>query len=342
MIPSIRMVIEESSRTAEARRVARKMADDLGFDETEAERIAIVVTEVCTNLLLHATRGEILLTPTEAHPEVGHGGLELLALDRGPGMGDLNQCLRDGFSTGGSAGQGLGAIMRLSSDSDFYSGKGIGTAILARWSGIPKSKRGSSQDSGRGISVGGVNVPKQGEEVCGDSWGVEQTDDATVILLADGLGHGIDARMASCEAVRILRMNPRLSPKELTERVHQALRSLRGAAVAVARIDLARQRLTFSGVGNISAQIRSGGKASQHLVSVNGTAGHQANGLREFGYPWPDHGILVLHSDGLTTSATLDNQNGLSMRDPSLIAGVLYRDFNRGNDDATVVIAKET
>ena len=98
--------------------------------------------------------------------------------------------------------------------------------------------------------------------------------------------------------------------------------------------------LTFAGVGNISGQIYSGAQAGQHLVSVNGTAGHQMQRIREFSYPWPDDGMLVMHSDGLSTHTGLEKHPGLALHDPSLIAGVLYRDFTRRNDDATVVVAK--
>jgi hypothetical protein len=73
---------------------------------------------------------------------------------------------------------------------------------------------------------------------------------------------------------------------------------------------------------------------------VNGTVGHQIPRLREFAYAWPEDGILVLHSDGLATGTSLENQSALGARDPGLIAGVLYRDFSRGADDATVVVAK--
>ena len=131
-----------------------------------------------------------------------------------------------------------------------------------------------------------------------------------------------------------------LQPQALIERVHQALRSSRGAAVAAAQIDGSRSTVTFAGVGNISAQIYSGAKSVQHLVSVNGTAGHHIQRIHEFRYPWPEHGMLVFFSDGLATGAGLNAHPGLALRDPSVIAGVLYRDFNRGHDDSTVVVAK--
>lgn len=331
---SIRIMIQDSSRTAEARRVARKMALDAGLDETEAERVSICVTEACTNLLQHAAGGEILLRTTSE--DVAE--LEMLALDRGPGMTNLEECLRDGYSTGSTPGEGLGAIVRQSTASDFYSVSGQGTAVLARWRVAAPGLSGADR-SGR-LHIGVVNVCKTGQEVCGDSWGTEQTDRDTVILLADGLGHGPEAQAAASEATRMLRLNPDLAPQALVERCHQALRSSRGAAVAVARIDRVHSKVAYAGLGNIAAQIYSGSMKIQHLVSISGTAGLQMHRLREFSYPWPSDGMLVLHSDGLATATSVQTYAGLAARDATLIAGVLYRDFSRGNDDATVVVAK--
>lgn len=76
------------------------------------------------------------------------------------------------------------------------------------------------------------------------------------------------------------------------------------------------------------------------MVSVSGTAGFETQHLREFGYSWPADGMLVMHSDGLSSSTSAEDLPGLALHDPSLIAGVLFRDFARGNDDATVVVAK--
>jgi anti-sigma regulatory factor (Ser/Thr protein kinase) len=327
-------VVEESSRTAEARRAARRMALDLGMDESSAEHVAIVATEACTNLLKHASRGQILLQTTtegsEAMPL-----LELLAMDQGPGMENLEQCLQDGYSTGSSPGEGLGAIQRMSKQSDFYTAAGKGTVVLARWW---RSQNGKKPTAER--RIGALNVSKPGEDVCGDSWGLAQTDQGLTILMADGLGHGLEARLASSEAVRQLYENLDLPPKALLTLVHQALRSTRGAAVAIAQIDSVRGKLTFAGVGNIAARIYAGSEGRQNLVSLNGTAGHQCERIQEFSYSWPQDGLLVLHSDGLSTGTGLESYPGLAARDPALIAGVLYRDFCRGRDDATVVVIK--
>ena len=251
-------------------------------------------------------------------------------------MRNIEECLQDGYTTGTSPGEGLGAILRLSDESDFYSVPGEGTAILARW----HMRQPLTHARTPSLRAGAVNVSKHGEEFCGDSWGIEQVDCLSTILVADGLGHGYDASLASLEAVRILRNHRELPPGSLVDLAHRALRSLRGAAVSVAQLDLARSRITFSGLGNVMAQIYAGSGRSQHLVSVNGTAGHHAARIREFSYPWPADGILVMHSDGLATGTSLDSRPALALHDPTLIAGVLYRDFSRGHDDATVVVAK--
>lgn len=336
MSTAVNISVDESSKTADARRTAREMALALGMDESAAEHVAIVATEVCTNLLKHASGGQILLQTTTEESDSALF-LELLAVDQGPGMDNLDQCLRDGFSTASSPGQGLGAIQRMSKQSDIYTFPGKGTVVLARWS---LSRNGATPP--KTVRIGAVNVSKPGQDVCGDAWGSARDGQDLVILVADGLGHGLDARLASSEAVRQLYENPELQPKPLVTRVHQALRSTRGAAVAVARIDGLRGKLVFAGVGNISARIYAGSESRQNLVSLNGTAGHQCERIQEFSYSWPEDGLLVLHSDGLSTATGLESYPGLAARDPALIAGLLYRDFSRGRDDATVVVAKAT
>jgi anti-sigma regulatory factor (Ser/Thr protein kinase) len=336
MAESIRLLIDEVSKTAEARRLAKNMASGMGLDEILSEQVRIVVTEACTNLLKYAQRGELILhSATEGLGPVPV--LELLVLDNGPGIQDLQRCLQDGYSTSGTPGNGLGAIIRLSKDADFYSLPGKGTGILARWWSGAQSP---SPHQRGGFRISAVNVPKAGQEASGDSWASVQVGDQLTVLVADGLGHGLEANLASSQAVRILRENPNLAPQALLERCHLALRSTRGAAIAVARIDRAHETLTFAGAGNVSARIYSGQRPGQHLVSVNGTAGHQTERIREFSYPWPSDGLLQIHSDGLSTGAGVESYPGLASRDPALIAGVLYRDFGRGRDDATVVVAK--
>ena len=136
-------------------------------------------------------------------------------------------------------------------------------------------------------------------------------------------------------AIRAFRGAAHQPPGALVSVIHDALRGSRGAAVAVARLDRSRAVVTYAGVGNIAGAIVTDGTA-RHLVSNNGTAGHDARRINEFAYPWSDDAVLVMHSDGLGSRWQLDQYPGLIRHHPAVVAAVLYRDWSRGRDDVTV------
>ena len=324
--------IKESSEPAAARRAGAVLAVRAGLDEVMGGKVAVVVTEAATNLIKHAGGGEIVLALFD---DAAGQGVEMLALDRGPGMANVADFQRDGHSTTGTAGTGLGAIARMATFSDIYSRPGRGTALLARFA----RPRRSSPFAEATMEVSGVSLPKDGEDVCGDGWAADVHGPVAVIVVADGLGHGPVAADAAREAVKTLHPGAADSPAVILEAAHGALRGTRGAAVAVTSIDSGRGVVTFAGVGNIAGAVVTHG-AARNVVSLNGIVGHQMRTVREFSYPWMDDAVLVLHSDGLISHWSLDAYPGLAQRHPSLIAGVLYRDFNRRRDDVTVVVAK--
>jgi anti-sigma regulatory factor (Ser/Thr protein kinase) len=328
------VTVTEATEVGVARRQAAVLAGRLGFDETQAGRLALVVTEAATNLVKHAGGGQILLQPSANGP----GALvDVLALDQGPGIPDLRRSLADGYSTAASPGTGLGAIRRLAARFDVYSAPGHGAAVLARIPARPAASRGA----GPGVEVGGICVPLAGEACSGDAWTMREGPGVTHLLVADGLGHGPDAAAAAAEAVRAFEAGEALAPGAMVERLHAALRPTRGAAVAVAEIDRARRVLHFAGVGNIAGVLHGETGDGHHLVSYAGIAGHEVRRVKELAYPWPDAALLVLHSDGLGTHWSLAAYPALARRDPTLIAGVLYRDHARKRDDVSVVVAKE-
>src|SRR5690606_24646577 len=120
---------------------------------------------------------------------------------------------------------------------------------------------------------------------------------------------------------------------------HAALRSTRGAAMAIAELRHAERVVRFAGVGNIAASIHDHHQ-TWNMVSYNGTVGHELRKVQEFTYAWPENGLLVMHSDGLTSRWSLAAYPGLAARHPSMTAAVLYRDFRRGRDDVTVLVAR--
>jgi anti-sigma regulatory factor (Ser/Thr protein kinase) len=322
-----RIQVHEPTDVATARRRIVGLAVRSGYSETEAGRLAIVATELAQNLLRHGRGGEMLAGLDSQQP----GGIEILALDKGPGMADVAACMRDGFSTAGTAGQGLGAVERQARQVLIHSRPGHGTAILARFGGkAPPSVRVSAV----------LCVPKPGEEVCGDSGCIVARPDGTVaVLLADGLGHGPLAAAASQEAVRLFQKNTTAAPADMLANLHAGLRATRGAAVATALIDPTRRQVTYGGIGNIAGFITDSG-GIRRMVSHSGTAGHTAGKMHEFQYSMHHRPVLVMFSDGLATSWSPEGHAGLFTMDPTLIAAVLYRDHVRGRDDASVVVWK--
>ena len=259
----------------------------------------------------------------------------MLALDKGPGIANAAQALRDGYSTTGSPGTGLGAMARLATLFDIHSVPGAGTVLLARLWSKPLSNIRPPP-----LEVGALSLPKPGEVVCGDRWAVAWFPDRTLILVADGLGHGPGAAEAAMEAVQTFHERAALAPVAIVESIHAALRSTRGAALAVTEIAPSQEAIRFAGVGNISGVVLSS-EGSRQMVSHNGTAGHSARRIQEFTYPWSSDALLVLYSDGLVSHLHPERYPGLLKHNPDLIAATLYRDYTRGRDDVTVVVARE-
>lgn len=334
--------ITHASEISAARRHCQQAAALLGFDETESGKAAIVVTEAATNILKHAQDGLILITPVRRGRT---NGIEVIALDRGPGIASLDRSLRDGISTTGTAGTGLGAMRRLAHEFDAYSKPGAGTALyLCIWAGRATADNpgdiGSIIPEVEGsVRCGTVCLPVAGEEECGDAWAVVNRPDGAIILVADGLGHGPDAAQASGAAVQILQRRSELRPAPLLEAMHHALRPTRGAAVALLKLDVATESATFVGIGNISACILDVDNRKQ-LVSHNGIVGHNMRKVQEFAMPWPAGALCILCSDGIGTQWDLAAYPGLQYCHPALIAGILYRDFARSRDDSAAVVVK--
>jgi anti-sigma regulatory factor (Ser/Thr protein kinase) len=320
------IAMTDRSSVGEARRTALVVAQSLGFQEDRRNDIGIAVTEAATNVLLHARTGEFLICATQS--EYG-SWLDLLALDNGPGIYNVPQAFEDGYSTIGTAGQGLGAVQRLSDVSSLYSLPDRGTVFWIRFhiGTIALSRQ-----------HGAVNIPIKGESVCGDSFLALPGKSRSLYMMVDGLGHGVLAAEAAEEAVQTVRSHAAESATEIINRSHDALKMTRGAAMTVVIVDHERQILTCSGVGNISSAIV-GGTATRSMVSQNGTLGAVLPRVQEFTYPIDSRSLLLMHSDGLTTRCSLSSYPGLQARHPQLIAGLLYRDFSRQRDDASVMLA---
>ena len=322
--PTVVLPVEEESQVGHARRVAHGMARELGFDEADAGRVAIVATELATNLLKHAGHGALHLRTLAANPGFA---MELISVDRGPGF-DVNQCQTDGFSTGGTQGNGLGALMRQAQLFDVFS-DARGSVLVAQ-----VYARGASPLPLRfGVSQHALNA----DPACGDAWHLAVDGQRVSALVVDGIGHGEEAERAALAGATIFATDPFADPAVQMQRMHQAMQGSRGGAAAVALSDLGAGVLRFAGVGNIGARLLTQA-TSRGLASHPGIVGSMFRKAQVFDYPVQEERVLIMFSDGLQSRWDLRDYPGLVHRHPALIAAVLHRDFCRGRDDVTVLV----
>jgi anti-sigma regulatory factor (Ser/Thr protein kinase) len=332
---SLRIEIEEQTQTGAARRAAVALAHLNGLSSDAIGRLSLVVTEAATNILRHAVRGVIIIRAIV--PDGAPASVEVLALDKGPGISDVPRAMRDGFSTIGTAGQGLGAIRRLSDIFAIHAPRGQGTALMAR---IIDGSRHASANRFPTVDdrLGVVCLAIRGETQCGDAWRLVSTPQRQYLLLVDGLGHGPGAAAAAAIAIGSFAPHDDEAPDRTLALLDAAMRGSRGAAASLASIDDRGHLLRFAGVGNVDGRIHVGLDAKTHLVPQNGIVGHAMPTPRTVNAEWPAGARLVLHSDGIISRWRLDAYPGLATAHPSLVAGIIYRDFGRERDDSTVIV----
>lgn len=316
------LLIEDTSQVGHARRIAQQLAQHHGFDETDAGRVALVTTELASNILKHASHGELHL---RVLPRATGAGIEILAIDRAQGF-DLQACLADGFSTRGTQGIGLGAVSRQAEVFDVHA-DARGTVLLARF--YPRSDKAS--DRRIGVSQHSLG----NDPACGDVWHLAFDGPRISALVIDGLGHGEEAERAARAGEKAFAQAPLASPVLLLEDMHIAMTGTRGGAVAIAQFD--GDALRFVGIGNIGASII-GPDKSRGLASLPGIVGGQYRKAQPFDYAQVNGHLLIMYSDGLQSRWNLQDYPGLVHRHPAVIAAVLHRDFCRGRDDVTVLV----
>jgi anti-sigma regulatory factor (Ser/Thr protein kinase) len=457
--------VRDSTRVRDARVAAESAAALAGLDDRRTAAAALVATELATNLLKHAEGGQVLIDVV-APPVPREGGTEsrvvqITTIDHGPGIADMPAALRDGFSTTGSLGAGLGTCQRLADDFALHSTPGRGTVAVARVSTTPRGGGGPAGRSGAdslsggrgpadgtavpgatawseggavadgwwpggsaraghapvgavtcgaltghaaapggaagspgrvgsalgdssvpgdsgvvgdgpgpqevsgapgraarpgpsgdrsvpvaGVRAGGVNIPYGGAEYSGDAWAWVRSGDRLTLMLADGLGHGPEAARASSAAVTALHRWAHLTPAESLRRLHEALKGTRGAAVALAQLDVRGGRLRFAGIGNVGARLRTDG-TWRPLLSRPGIVGvHRPATLREEEADWAADRLLVLHTDGLPSRWTPPSDAGLPAADPAVTAALAIRDASSParpvRDDTAVAVLTPT
>ncbi len=325
------VTIDDSSRIAEVRRAAVLLGQSMGLTPDLIAQASLVTSELCTNILKYAERGEVWISTLTANGAAY--GLDIVALDRGPGIANFDAAAKDGFSTGGSLGIGLGTMRRAAALFDVYTAPGLGTAVMLR---LHEKKVPAPADEA--FTVASRMTPIRGENVSGDSWSCLRFEQSIAVAVVDGLGHGPKAAEAAHAAIEAFHRSVReVGPAQAIELAHQSLRSTRGAVMAVASIDTQAGTLRFAGLGNISAVVHAPAGIAR-LASTDGTVGYGARKARESSVDWTPWSTLIMNTDGLSSRWNLAKHPGLLACHPVLIAAVLHREFARNTDDATVVV----
>ncbi|WP_308258429.1 ATP-binding protein/SpoIIE family protein phosphatase [Saccharothrix obliqua] len=321
--------VEDAAHVGRARRIATSLAERLAFAESRVAEIGLAVTEIGTNLHRHAGGGHVLVRVLRADDLAA---VEVVSVDRGPGIPDLDRAMLDGESTAGTLGIGLGVVARSADHLDVTTDRGRGTVLSARFQRRVRGVPDLVVDPG----AAGVTRPLAGEDVCGDAYAVRRVDGKLWLMMCDGSGHGPLAASAAQAAVRSFRAEEPTAPEAVVARLHRELRGTRGGAVAVAAVDPDRASVRFAGLGNIAGAVLAGGR-KRAMVSVPGIAGYQARTIQAFEHELPPGALVVLHSDGLTERWTADDV--VTVTDPLLLAVTLVRDAGVRKDDASALVA---
>jgi len=324
---AVRLDVADPGMVLVAQQHARQVARVAGLDEAAADDAALAAAELAGNAQRHGTGGRLVLQPA-----ADVAAVDVVALDRGPGMADWERAFVDGYSTTDrSLGAGLGAVVRVATTVTGCAEAGVGTVVGARI--------GPPGDAG---VVGAIGTPCRGERVNGDAWSWWVDEEGIFAVLADGLGHGPAAASAGAQAVAGPAELAGLALPDALMRIHARIRGTRGAAVTVVRLrpaaDGAGSELLVAGVGNVAAVVVSPDGAVRRTLIGHGTAGLAVRSPTQTSTPVPAGGVVVLHTDGLLSSWDLTGRPRAISSPPGVLAALLLRDHERGTDDTGVVV----
>lgn len=343
---TLTLLIEHESDIGICRRKSVSLAKQLGFDEVKTGEVAIMVTELVTNVLKHGGRkGKILIC--ELKTKEGQKAIEIWCCDMGPGIKNLEEAMKDGFSNKISLGIGLGSIRRFSDvfeinpgempfgNNDTLTGLEQFKNCIRTLKWVPSKKWIGTN---RSISIGAASRGKTGEILNGDCYVVNHVSPKkTIAAVIDGLGHGKEAHLASQLAREQFIQKAGQPVDMLLNHVHSATRGTRGLVASVVSIDTENNKLSFSGIGNIEGFIVNGTE-KKNLLSYGGIIGHNMRTPRVFEFPFAPGDFLCLSSDGITSRWHLED---IDLKDhPQRNAEHIINHYSRDNDDATILIIR--
>jgi anti-sigma regulatory factor (Ser/Thr protein kinase) len=302
------------------------------FGPNRTAEIDIVVSEILSNIIKHAQRGEFLCRLSR---KKGEPFFEVICIDNGPGMKDVTHSSRDGVSTRNTLGQGLGAISRLSNFSQVYSQPGWGTIVYANFLESRLATREAEK-----VIVRCINVAKPGETVSGDGADIRILEDKVMIFAGDGLGHGPHAKDAVDKARLVFKKTPSADPSEVIRQMNDEVKKSRGLVGVVAVLDTANKKWEICGVGNIYTRLQKGLEYRNYIGNNGIISLNISSRLQNTVWEMEKFQLLIFCSDGINTRWDLVRYPSILKYDPIIIAAALYKDHARKTDDMTILIVK--
>ncbi len=326
-------MVEDRSYVSFLKREIHNLARPV-FGERRTGEIDIVVSELCSNLMKHAGRGEILYRlGTEGEEAL----FEVICIDNGPGMSDVTHSTRDGVSSTNTLGHGIGSVNRLSSFAQFFSMEGWGTVVYSKF-----YRSADVVPEKSSLIVRGLCLAKPGERVSGDGYSVRINGDKILVMAGDGLGHGAGAHEAVSTALASFNTSVLADPSMILKEMNLAVKKTRGLVATVAVLDLYRKQWEICGVGNIHTRMQRG-LESKNYICNNGIIGlNIPTRIENFETDMEKYQQLILCSDGIRTRWDLTKYPGILKYDPMILAAVIYKDHARKTDDMTVLVVKIT
>jgi anti-sigma regulatory factor (Ser/Thr protein kinase) len=323
---------DDRSYFALIKKEVHSLATASGFDNVKVGKADIIISEITSNLSKYANGGEILTGLGEDQYGVY---VEIVCVDNGPGIPDLGRVLSDGYSSTSTMGHGLGSVKRLSDVFDIFSLRGWGTIVFSR---LYRDERPLFRQ--RRLDCNGVNIPKTGEQLSGDGYCFANTNDGFRLLIADGLGHGIEAHSAVKKATEAFLQCEDESPTETLRFIHSSIRKTRGVVGVVIRYTHSARQWNFVSVGNIAIRWLAP-VGNRNIIAYNGIVGYNIPGsMSDQQLSQEDYPQFIACSDGIRSRWDVTKFPTVLQHHGTVIATALYKEFARGTDDSSIIVCK--
>jgi len=330
------------------RRKAVTLSSEIGFDKTKAAEIAILVTEMVSNVVKHG-KNKGRLVACEIVDDLDNKAIEVWCFDAGDGFRDFTDALRDGNSAVNTLGVGLGSIRRFSDELEFnpkvkkdkeeiyLSDNNVFKNCIRSRKWIPRKKTLRRHHQ---LDIGLATRCKPGEQLNGDAIVVVHLDsNTTVAAVIDGLGHGKEAHFASHLAKEQIVQKAELPLTTLMQHIHNSIKGTRGCVIGLIKINTKMEKLFFSGIGNIECFVVHKG-LKKSLLSFGGIMGHNMRTPRVFEADFILDDMVCLYSDGIVSRWNIEELKEENNNQEKV--NIVLNKYSRTNDDASILIISHT